>query len=276
MAYGADNVFAWFLPGKGGDHDLKFGVNYLYSSLRVQDFGNLNGTFTINDRLPFDRNNPRTYPERLSIRVPGPVDFLMKGHFIGLFAQDKWKLNNSLTLSVGARYDIEILPTPNQDNPLFAGRSGRATRWISTTSRRASASPGRWTSKARSAIRGGFGVFYQRTSYTFLTNMFSDGRFSDSFTVNFPTNNVDPGPRQGNFPTDPLLLNGPVVNHALIDARFPPGTRVRNVGTVRFDNPDRKNPWSRTYSIGYERQIGSAMGVSAWTSSAPSSASSTC
>ena len=36
VAYGADNVFAWFLPGKGGDHDLKFGVNYLYSSLRIR------------------------------------------------------------------------------------------------------------------------------------------------------------------------------------------------------------------------------------------------
>ena len=30
--------------------------------------------------------------------------------------------------------------------------------------------------------------------------MFSNGRFSDSFTVNFPTNNVDPGPRHGQLP----------------------------------------------------------------------------
>ena len=75
VAYGADNVFAWFLPGKGGDHDLKFGVNYLYSSLRVQDFGNMNGTFAFNTDLPFDRANPRTYPERLMIRVAGAVNF---------------------------------------------------------------------------------------------------------------------------------------------------------------------------------------------------------
>ena len=44
----------------------------------------------------------------------------MKGHFIGMFAQDKWKLHNSFTLSAGLRYDVEILPTPNQDNPMFA------------------------------------------------------------------------------------------------------------------------------------------------------------
>jgi hypothetical protein len=43
---------------------------------------------------------------------------------------------------------------------------------------------------------------------------------------------------------------------------FPPGTRVRNGGTVRFDNPDRINAYSRTYSIGYERQVGAMAGVS--------------
>jgi hypothetical protein len=95
-----------------------------------------------------------------------------------------------------------------------------------------------------------------------LTGMFSGGRFSDSFTVNFPTNNVDPGPRNGTFPTDPTLVNGPVVNHAAIDAIYPPGTRIRNGGTVRFDNPDRQLAWARQYSIGYERQIGAAIGLS--------------
>src|SRR3546814_10568826 len=42
--------------------------------------------------------------------------------------------------------------------------------------------------EGRSALRGGFGVFYQRTSYTFLTPMFStQARFSNSFVVQFPT-----------------------------------------------------------------------------------------
>ena len=261
VAYGADNVFAWFLPGKGGDHDMKFGINYLYSTLRVQDFGSQNGVFTMNVDVPFDRNNPRTYPERLSVRVPGPVDFLMDGHFIGMFAQDRWKLNNNLTINYGARYDIEILPTPNQENPLFADDPDGYPMDLNNVAPRLGFA---WSldEQGRSALRGGAGVFYQRTSYAFLTNMFSNGRFSDSFTVNFPTNTFDPGPRQGNLPTDPFLINGPVVNRALLNAQFPVGTRVRNGGTVRFDNPDRINPYSRTYSIGYERQVGAMMGVS--------------
>ncbi len=260
VAYGADNVFAWFVPGKGGDHDLKFGVNYLYSSLRVQDFGNQNGTFTMNTDVSFDRLNGRTYPERLSVRV-GAVDFLMKGHFIGMFAQDHWKLNDRLTLNLGARYDIEVLPTPNQDNPLFAGDPDGYPMDLNNVSPRLGFA---WQldDQGKSALRGGAGIFYQRTSYTFLTTMFSGGRFADSFVVQFPTNNIDPGPRQGNVPTDPYLTNGPAVNRALLDAQFPAGTRVRNGGTVRFDNPDRINAYSRTYSIGYERQLGSAIGVS--------------
>ena len=262
VAYGADNVFAWFLPGKGGDHDLKFGLNYLYSTLRNEDFGTMNGEFDFNTDLPFNRADPRTYPERLTIRVPGAQNFLMKGHFIGMFAQDKWKIRNNLTLSIGARYDVEVLPTPNQDNPLFADNPDSYPMDKNNIAPRIGFS---WTPDAtgRSAVRGGFGIFYQRTSYTFLTNMFgSQALFSDSFNVLFPTLGVDRGPRNGTFPTDPMLINGPVVNHAVIDAMFPPGSRQRNAGTVRFDNPDRILAWARQYSLGYERQIGSNIGLS--------------
>jgi hypothetical protein len=261
VAYGADNVFAWFLPNKKGDHDLKFGVNYLYSTLRSEDYGNMNGTFTFNSDLPFDPNNPRTFPERLSIRVPDPLNHLMKGHFIGMFAQDKWKLRNNLTLSIGTRYDFEILPTPNQDNPMFSDRNDYP-RDMNNISPRVGFS---WAldENARSAMRGGVGLFYQRTSYTFLTPMFgTQAYYSSSFTVQFPTNNVDPGPRRGEFPTDPFLRNGPVVDRATLDARYPPGTLVRNGGTVRFDNPDRRNAYARQYSLGYERQLGSQAAIS--------------
>jgi hypothetical protein len=261
VAYGADNVFAWFLPNKMGDHDLKFGVNYLYSSLRTEDYGNMNGTFTMNTDFPFNAADPRSYPERLSVRVPSALNFLMKGHFIGMFAQDKWKLRNNLTLSLGMRYDMEILPTPNQDNPLFSDRSDYPKDWNNVSPRFGFS----WAldEAARSAVRGGFGVFFQRTSYTFLTPMFAtQAYYSTSFTVNFPTNNVDPGPRAGNFPIDPMLTGGPTVNRALLDARYPAGTLTRNGGTVRFDNPDRKNAYARQYSVGYERQIGSQAAIS--------------
>jgi hypothetical protein len=92
--------------------------------------------------------------------------------------------------------------------------------------------------------------------------MFSNGRFSDSFLVQYPTNGPDLGPRNGRFPTHPFLVNGPVVDHETIDALYPPGSQVRNGGTVLFDNPDRRNAWARQYSLGYERQLGATVGIS--------------
>jgi hypothetical protein len=260
VAYGADNVFAWFVPNKAGDHDLKFGVNYLYSTLRTENYGNMNGTWVFNTDQPYNPANPSTYPERFSVRVPGAVNFLMKGHFIGMFAQDKWRIGNDFTLSLGARYDIEVLPTPNQVNPLFEGDADGYPMDTNNISPRLGFSYA--MEGGRAALRGGAGIFYQRTSYTFLTDMFSNGRFSDSFTVSFPTNNPDTGPRNGRLPTEPILLTWCTVNHAAIDAMYPPGSSVRNAGAVRFDNPNRELAWARQYSIGYERQFGTHMGLS--------------
>lgn len=261
VAYGADNVFAWYVPGRwGGDHDMKFGINYLYSSLRNENYGNMNGTFSVPSDLDFDPALPRTYPERMSIRVGNPVNFYMKGHFIGMFAQDRFRVGEALTLSAGLRYDLELLRTPNQDNPLAVDNPDDFPVDTNNVAPRVGFTYA--MEGGRAAVRGGFGLFFQRTSYTFLTPMFTSGRNSDSFTVQFPTNNADPGPRSGNFPTDPMLAAGPFVDHAAIDAQFPPGTLQRNVGTVRFDNPDRRLAYSRQYSIGYERQLGANFGVS--------------
>src|SRR6185295_4173452 len=59
----------------------------------------------------------------------------------------------------------------------------------------------------------------------------------------------------GRFPTDPLLVNGPVLNRALVDQLVPPGTIARNTSTVWLDTPDRVLPWQHQASIGYERQL---------------------
>ena len=195
------------------------------------------------------------------MRAPGPVDFLMDGHFIGMFAQDRWKLNNNLTINYGARYDIEVLPTPNQENPLFADDPDGYPMDLNNIAPRLGFA---WSldEQGRSAMRGGFGVFYQRTAYAFLTNMFSNGRFSDSFTVNFPTNNFDPGSATGQ-PADrsvPGQRPGRQPGPARRDVPAGHARAQWRHGALR--QPRSHQPFSRTYSIGYERQVGSTMGIS--------------
>ena len=92
-----------------GDHDFKFGASYYYLPLHVFDAGTMNGQFTFSaSDLDFDANNPRTYPDRLQVRVPGESDYFVKGTEVGVFAQDKWKIGRKFTASLGLRWDAEL------------------------------------------------------------------------------------------------------------------------------------------------------------------------
>ena len=64
-----------------------------------------------------------------------------------------------------------------------------------------------------------------------------------------------PGPRAGRFPTDPFLATFPVVNRALLDQMFPEGSVQKNTGTIRWDDPSRRSPYTHQYSVGAERQL---------------------
>ena len=261
-AYQLDETFAWFLPGRKGDHDVKFGASYYYLPLHVFDAGNQNGTFTFSasDR-DFNAADPRTYPDRMSIRVPGVSDYFAKGKEVGLFLQDKWKVNGRFTASLGLRYDVEIVRMDNSGNFLFsAGQQSPVDK--NNLSPRVG---GTWIldDAGTTVLRGGYGLYFQKTAYSNFTPIVSAGLTSNSFTVNFPTNNIDPGPSQGRLPTDPFLVNGPTVNRTLLNQQYPAGSTTKNTGTVRFDNPDRHLPYAHQASVGVEKQFAGSIAVSA-------------
>lgn len=261
-AYQIDDTFSWFLPGHRGDHDVKFGASVYYLPLHVFDAGTENGSFGFSSSdLDFNPANPRTYPDRLQIRVPGDSDYFVKGTEVGLFAQDKWKVGSRFTASLGLRYDVEVVKMDNTGNIFFAaGQESPVDR--NNLSPRVG---GTWTldDTGKTVIRGGYGLYFQKTAYSNFTPIVSSGLISSSFLVNFPANNIDPGPSQGRLPTDPMLAGGPVVNRALLNQMFPPGSTTKNTGTVRFDNPDRHLPFAHQASIGIERELPGSIAVSA-------------
>jgi hypothetical protein len=124
--YQFEDDYSWFIPNKKGDHDMKFGVRYNYTELRRVSQVNANGTFRFNTDLPFDALNPRTYPERLTIRT-GTFNEFINNHTYEAFAQDKWRLGPQTTVSLGVRYDLEIIPLDESTNPLFGGSSKSPT-----------------------------------------------------------------------------------------------------------------------------------------------------
>jgi hypothetical protein len=254
QAPGIDNVFSWFMPGKGGDHDLKFGFQYLYARNTLDEQGTMNGAFQFATDRPFNPADPATYPERLQIRVPNPAGDTTFAHSFGWFAQDKWKVSRNLTINVGLRYDVDVFPWRQPLNPLleqdkypvdknnFQPRAGFA-----------------YNIDGRSVLRGGVGRYYEKLFLGQVSPLQSTGAFGESLVLNFPTNSADPGPRAGRLPTDPLLVNGPVVNRTLLNQLYPLGSVIRNTAAVQYDSPDRQMPRATQVSVGYERQLGATM-----------------
>ena len=254
QAPGLDNTFSWFLPGKGGDHDLKFGFQYLYARNVLDEQGSMNGVFSFPSDRPFNAADPSTYPERLSIRVPGPAGQTSFTHSFGYYAQDKWRATRKLTITLGLRYDVDIFPFVQPNNPLLA--DGKYPVDTNNYQPRAGFA---YNLDGRSVVRGGVGRYYEKFFVGQASPLQANGVFGNSFTVNFPTNAADPGPSAGRLPTDPMLRNGPVVNRTLLDQLYPPGTSARNTGVVQFDSPERQMPRSTQVSFGYERQVGQTM-----------------
>jgi Carboxypeptidase regulatory-like domain/TonB dependent receptor-like, beta-barrel/TonB-dependent Receptor Plug Domain len=258
--YGVDDTFSWFVNGsRGGTHDLKFGTQYQLQEHYREDQRFMNGAFQLNTDQDFNAAIPSTYPERLTIRVPQMVQLLSLTHSVGVFAQDKWQINQHLTLSAGLRYDIHITPLLETWNPLFTSESAYPidkNNWQPRVGFAYAMGPA-------AVLRGGYGLFYEKQYVDRYENYSLNRVFTNSFSAQYPVSGPDPGPSSGRLPTDPLLVNGPVLNRTLINQIVPPGTLARNTATVWLDNPDRILPWQHQASIGYERQIGRQLAVAA-------------
>jgi Carboxypeptidase regulatory-like domain/TonB dependent receptor/TonB-dependent Receptor Plug Domain len=257
--YALDDTFSWFIPGAKGSHDLKIGAQYQLGEHYREDQRYMNGMFTFVSDAPFNAADPRTYPERLEVRVPQMVKLLTRTHSIGTYIQDKWQLNPHLTLNFGLRYDVHISPLQEEWNPLFSDPSQYPVDKNNFQPRIGFA----YSPNSTSVVRGGFGVFYEKQWIDRFENYMLNRVYSDSFRALFPVSQDDPGPDNGRFPTNPLLVNGPTLNRALVDAAYPAGTLNRNTAAVWLDTPDRILPLQNQASIGYERQLGRALSVAA-------------
>jgi hypothetical protein len=261
-----EDTFSWFIPDKKGKHDVKFGARYSNIWISNPNNANGNGTYTFGHDLPFNAADPRTYPERLSIRVPAPLDYELTAHVWEMFLQDKWQVRSGLTLSLGIRYDLEFMPIDETDNALFSDPQAYPVDKNNVAPRLGIV----WNpdGQGKSVVRGGYGIFYDRTLLGTVDNFLFDTKYANSFIAQFPQNAADPGPAAGRFPSDPTL-NTPTVSEltpevrAYINSQYPTGAVRRNTGTVTWDDPNRVQPKFTQISAGYEREMWRGVAVAA-------------
>ena len=79
--YLINNTFNWFVPNAKGSHNVQAGVEFSYTDVNNHVQDNLNGTFSFSNNGPFNADDPRTWPDQFSIRVPIESIFLDKNTY---------------------------------------------------------------------------------------------------------------------------------------------------------------------------------------------------
>jgi outer membrane receptor protein involved in Fe transport len=245
QSYQLDDTFSLFVPGMGGGHNMKFGVNYSHRTETFSNFGTANGQFVFDTDQPWDPNDLETYPEFFNLRVGGPsgdpADPIPSNDVYGLFYQDDWSISSRLTLNLGLRWDKEEITT---DNNNFSPRLG----FVYDLS-----------GEGRTALRGGYGRFYER--FQLGDNVSWSGFFQDAVLLNggFFTRFPDSGSdkelffdlAQQNGITDLQSLRDLLVGR--LDQGGTGGQLFNSQPTV--DNPDRIAPHVDTLSAGIQHEL---------------------
>ena len=125
--YTLDDSFSYFVPSLAGEHTLKTGGGISFNEAPPRGAVS-SGTYQFRTDLAYDPANAASYPFQFDITV-GPegvdeYDIYSRDRRYYVFAEDKWRLTDKVTLNLGLRYDHQK-HTPNADAN-FAPRAGFA------------------------------------------------------------------------------------------------------------------------------------------------------
>jgi outer membrane receptor protein involved in Fe transport len=228
-----------------GAHALKLGADLNHDSILNLFPGFFSGSYTFNSLAAFNKGFPNGSGESYQQNFPGVGTTGGETHpdltEFAFFLQDEWKPTKALTVSLGARYDIQSFaqpPVKNPDPQLAA--AGIDTSFLKTDKNNIGPRLGvAWTPNSKTVVRAGYGLFYGRTPSIMVGTAHSNNGIN-VISLRFTGDQV---------PKWPSTLAAP-----------PAGVVVRPSIFV-FDS-DYQNPMVHQASLGIERQVGNDLALS--------------
>jgi outer membrane receptor protein involved in Fe transport len=189
-----------------GNHNLKFGVDFLHTDDVSQNLVSQYGGYTYggSNYLPFveyftDLNMTNGCGATHNVECYtgysqgfGPLGFQFQTKDYAFFAQDEWKVTPRLSLTLGVRYEYEQLPNPqipNGNEAALAFPNGTTTKFPSNKSNIGPRVGFAWDvfGTGKTAVRGGAGEFFARVINSTVYNAIaqtgnSAGQLSASIT----------------------------------------------------------------------------------------------
>ncbi len=217
------------------NHTMKAGFDVSNDDILNYFPGNFAGTYRFNSLTEYANRTPARFLQAFPGEgTSGPVTHPDITEY-ALFVQDELRVNPSLTLTAGLRYDLQKIAQPSVHNPdSQLAAAGIETDVIPEDTNNIGPRVGfAWTPRANTLVRGGYGIFYGRTPAIMIGTAHSNNGINVQ-TINF---------------TGALIPQYPFIYTSVpVGAAAPPPT------IVVFDS-DYENPQVHQGSLGIERGL---------------------
>jgi len=228
-----------------GAHSLKAGFDLNFD--RIFNFfpGNFGGRYVFNSLASLGRGLPNGSGENYQQAFAGPGTTGPETHpdlnEYAVFLQDEWKATRKLTVSLGARYDLQDIAQPQVRNPdPQLAAAGIDTSFIHNDKNNVAPRVGfSYTPDVKTVVRGGYGLFYGRTPSIMIGTAHS-GNAVNVQTITFTGNLV---------PRYPAVFTS-----------IPTGATLPRP-SIQFFDPAFEEPQVHQASLGLERALGRDVAV---------------